>query len=83
MLQRNASSLLYLLMQTTPPSPETLFTVKEAASFLKMSDRWLWKYIRNKIGPDHRRYGRKVRIPYEALLEWASKDHPTPPREGH
>jgi len=62
-----------------PPDPPQFLKVGQAAKIVQISERKMYAFLRANIGPKYRRFGRAVRIPYKALMEWAEKDHQAPP----
>jgi excisionase family DNA binding protein len=58
----------------TPTVQKLMFSRKESATVLAISCRSIDKMVASGKLP-HRRFGRKVVIPFDALLKFSQKDH--------
>lgn len=49
-------------------------TVKECLPILRIGRDQMYAILRSGKGPKHRRFGRRYRIRYKNLIEWATKE---------
>src|SRR4030095_13238227 len=67
--------------QKSPPAPAVVLrTQKKAAKLLKISRSWLAKARMRGDGPPYIKFGKSIRYPEAALLEWL-KVPPSPLRQ--
>lgn len=70
--------MVYALKRDVEPG---FFTVKEAARYIRVSEKSLHRYMENADGPPVRRFGRNaIRFPITEFIAWANRPYVRPPK---